>query len=183
MRYKLLIVLFLLVGQFWGVVSAAENSDEKKENRINLIKQIPLKEMIIFSPGKDKVQGVVTVFTDLDCGYCKELHDDTEKLMQQGIEVRYLAYPRQGVGSSSYTKMVSIWCSRDRAEAMGLAMKGQFASIATCANPIAKHLAIGKKIGLVGTPTVIFEDGTLYSGYDSPESLARQAIKYRSHKD
>ncbi len=136
--------------------------------------------MIIYKP-KEETKAVITIFTDLDCSYCRKLHAEIPKLVDMGIEVRYLAFPRQGVGSPAYDTLVAIWCARDRSEAMTQAMHGQSPGIMTCANPVENHMRLGQKAGIAGTPTIIFADGTMSPGYSSASRLARDAIKHKGN--
>jgi thiol:disulfide interchange protein DsbC len=124
-------------------------------------------DMIIFeSQKKDKQEGrYITVFTDIDCGYCRKLHNEVPALNEAGIDVRYLAYPRAGIGSASYKKYVSVWCNADQQDSLTRAKAGQSVAQAECDNPIAKTFNLGRRVGVRGTPTIIFDDGTLLPGY------------------
>jgi len=176
MRHNWIVVLFIIVGQFFTVGFGSENSSDRKETRASLLQKLKTKEMIVYRPSE--VKGIITVFTDLDCGYCRKLHSDIPKLMSLGIEVRYLAYPRQGLDSESYNRMVAIWCARSPREAMTMAMNGERVGMQSCHNPIISHMNLGREFGIAGTPTIVYQDGSLYSGYLSPQSLARQAIRH-----
>lgn len=141
-----------------------------------LLKKTPVKQMIVYRPAETKA--VATIFTDLDCSYCHKLHLEIPKLMELGIELHYIAYPRHGIGSASYNTIVSIWCSKDPKEAMTQAMSGVDIKPRTCVNPVEANMLLGRKFGISGTPTVIFEDGTIYGGYLSASRLAKEAIKH-----
>ncbi|MDX1286290.1 MAG: DsbC family protein [Draconibacterium sp.] len=119
--------------------------------------------MIIF--GDKKMKHTVTVFTDIDCGYCRKLHNEIKKYNQAGIRIRYLAYPRAGIGSGSFKKAEAVWCSKDKAKAMTEAKNGKDVKSDTCNNPVAKHYTLGQMIGLRGTPALVLEDGTVVPGY------------------
>ena len=170
---------------FAGDVLDLESDDDdrnvtepaRREARLSVLKRLVSKEMVIYRP-KD-VKAVVTVFTDADCGYCRKLHQEIPRLMDLGIELRYLAYPRQGRGSNTYTKMESIWCSKDPKGMMTNVMKGEHAQSITCKNTIPEQLLLGEKLGISGTPTLVFEDGSLWAGYLSAEKLAKEAVKHR----
>ena len=125
--------------------------------------------MIIFGPKKP--QHTVTVFTDIDCGYCRKLHNEMAKYTQAGIRVRYMAYPRAGVGSGSYQKAVSVWCSKDKQEAMNKAKQGQTLPAKDCDNPVAQQFELAQRIGLRGTPAIITEKGQVLPGYVPADRL------------
>lgn len=176
MRHILVFILLLAFGHCY----AEDNSANVRAARLPLVKALGAEKMIVYKPKTTKA--VVTIFTDMDCSYCRKLHDEVPKLMDLGIEVRYVLYPRRGMGSPSYTKMVSIWCSPDKGKAMGEGLEGHAIKPATCHNPIVEHMMLGRKLGIAGTPTILFEDGTLGGGYMSAARLARQAIQH-SGKD
>ena len=130
-------------------------------------------DMIIFSP-KGEVKASIAVFTDVDCGYCRKLHQEVAKMNDMGIEVKYLAYPRAGVGSGSYDKIASAWCAKDPNDAMAKLKGGQQIPIAVCdGNPVASQFQLGGKLGVTGTPAIILESGELIPGYKPAEALAK----------
>lgn len=165
----------LLFGQ-----SFAESKDKAAASAA-LLKKVKSSQSIIYSP-KTEPKAVVTVFTDLNCGYCRKLHHEIPELNDLGIELRVLAFPRHGVNSSSYNNMVSVFCSKDPKEALEKAMDGNEVKRRTCKNPVVDHMLLGHKLGVNGTPMLFFEDGTSYAGYLSASRLAREAIK-RSAKE
>lgn len=149
----------------------------RRDARVSVLKRLDPTEMVIYRP--KTVKAVVTVFTDADCGYCRKLHQEIPRLMDLGIELRYLAYPRQGRGSATYTKMESIWCSNDPKSMMTKVMEGEHVQPITCRNTIPAQLLLGEKLGISGTPTLVFADGSLWAGYLTAEKLAKEAIKHR----
>lgn len=168
-KVSLSLVLFLVFGQSIAFAESAQG-------RASLLNSIEHTKMIIYRPSAPKA--IVTIFTDMDCAYCEKLHAEIPKLMRSNIEVRYLAYPRRGVGSLSYNKWVSVWCSKDPKEAMTRAMRGEAIAAATCRNPVSHHMSMGRQARISGTPTIIYADGTMNAGYLSAERLAREAIKH-----
>jgi thiol:disulfide interchange protein DsbC len=146
--------------------------------RAAVLKAIKTQDMIIYKPNATKA--FAWVFTDLNCGYCVKLHDEIKKLLDQEIEVRYLAYPRHGIGSESYNKMVAIWCSRDPKLAMSRSMQGEPVEMTTCHHPIVEQMKLAKSLGVRGTPTIIFSDGTIGGGYLPASSFAREALLHSS---
>ena len=114
------------------------------------------------------------MFTDIDCGYCRRLHSEIEQLQENGVEVRYAAFPRAGVGSDSYKKYVSVYCAKDQNVTMTLAKAGKMPEPATCDNPVADQYKLGQKLGITGTPTLIFEDGEMQPGYAPWKELLKR---------
>ena len=129
--------------------------------------------MIIFSPPEDKIKHVITVFTDIDCYYCQKLHKEVAEFNQLGIQVRYLAYPRQGIGSASYDKAVTVWCSKDKKAALTRAKNGEELENIKCDSPVDKHFALGNLLNVRGTPAIVLENGQLYPGYIPAARLSK----------
>jgi thiol:disulfide interchange protein DsbC len=132
---------------------------------------VPESEMVIFSP--PKYDHTITVFTDIDCPYCAKLHSQIDQYEAEGIRVRYLFFPRAGVRSKSYNEAVSVWCSDDRNQALTDAKAGKKIPAKTCDNPVDEHMALGRKIGVNGTPAIILESGEMVPGYVEPKRLAQ----------
>lgn len=144
--------------------------------RHDLMKKVSEKDMIIFPA--EKPRHTLTVFTDIDCGYCRKLHNDIAKYNAEGITVRYMLYPRSGPNTPSYYKAVSVWCSADRREALTLAKSGKELPPATCDNPVNASLELGHELGVTGTPALVLEDGQLLPGYVPPKRLAQVLEEY-----
>jgi len=127
------------------------------------------KEMIVYKAPQEK--HVITVFTDITCGYCHKLHEEMKDYNALGITVRYLAFPRQGLQSQAESDMKSIWCAKDRNKAFDAAMKGDAVPSATCATDIAKHYNLGVQYGVQGTPAIVLSNGTVIPGYQGPKEM------------
>jgi len=172
MRNLFLLILLFAIGHS---VAFAADSDDKTPK---VLSEIKTSHMIIYKP-KEETKAVVTIFTDLECGYCRKLHEEVPKLNALGIEVRYLAFPRRGVGSTTYNRMVSIWCASNPKEALAKAMWGEMPASKTCSHSIDAQYQLGRKMGISGTPTLVFSDGTVWGGYETAERIARQAMKHQ----
>ena len=133
-------------------------------------------EMIIYKAKNEK--HVITVFTDITCGYCHKLHQQMQDYNDLGITVRYLAFPRQGLNSKTEKDMQSIWCTGNRKTSFDAAMRGDDITPATCkTSDIAKHFELGVQFGVTGTPAIVLEDGTLIPGYQPPKEMAAMLDK------
>ncbi len=153
-------------------LAEARRDGQRKE----LVAAVPLEEMAIF-PATTTRKAAITVFTDVDCGYCRKLHQEVPELNRLGIEVRYLAYPRQGIGSAAYEKMVSAWCSSDRNDAITRLKRGETILSKTCTNPVEQQYLLGQEIGVSGTPAIVFESGRMQPGYTPADQLAAAALQ------
>ena len=152
------------------------NLSELKLNatRKQLIDELPESQMVVFSPPPQRRKASVTVFTDIDCGYCRKLHQEVPELNRLGIAVRYLAYPRAGIGSASYDKIVSAWCAPDQKKALTQAKAGTAIKAVSCDNPVKTHFEMGALVGVTGTPSIILEDGRILPGYLPADRLAAE---------
>ncbi|MBL4671654.1 MAG: DsbC family protein [Arenicella sp.] len=163
----------VLIGELLNTKEQANLGDVAQAERVaNVIKDVPMSKMIVFGPEDAKRH--ITVFTDIDCGYCRRLHNEVGELTDAGIQVRYLAFPRAGVGSESHKKYVSVWCNDDQQSALTTAKNGGSVPTATCENPITETYNLGQQVGVRGTPTIIFDDGTLTPGYLPSAELIRR---------
>ena len=155
-----------------GLVNATEVA--RTRQRKELLDALDAEDMLVYSPKPELVQATITVFTDIDCGYCRKLHQEVPELNRLGIAVRYLAYPRAGVGSESYNKIMSAWCADNPLRALTRAKAGEEIEDRTCSNPVAEQYGMGGAFGVSGTPAIIYENGYLQAGYLPAEEMARR---------
>ena len=142
----------------------------RNQGRAELMASIHEEDVILFSPAETKY--TVNIFTDVDCTYCRRLHAQIGEYLEQGIEVRYFLYPRNGPNAPAWATMEEVWCSNDRGSALTAAKQDRkFASTNCDASKVAEHYELGQQVGLTGTPAIVFEDGTLLSGYLPPNQL------------
>lgn len=142
---------------------------KKAPMRKETVDAISESDMVVFKAAEEK--HVITVFTDVDCGYCRKLHKQVPELNKNGVTVRYLAFPRAGIGSSAHKKLVSIWCSDDRTAAMDDAKLRRKFDSKTCENPVADQYRLTRKFNLSGTPAVLFSDGELVVSFIETKDL------------
>ena len=167
---------FVLGDLFQVDAKGFANISEQKRNgeRAKLLADVKLSDMIIFKP-KTATKGVVNVFTDVECGWCQRFHQEVPKLNAMGIEVRYLAFPRAGVGSEDYKKMVTAWCAKDRQGTLTRYKNRETVPLKECpSNPVAAQYQLGERIGVNGTPTLITAAGEMIPGYVPPADLAQR---------
>lgn len=147
--------------------------------RKGLLDAVGKDRRIIFSPANPKYR--VTVFTDIDCGYCRKLHSQIAAYNKAGISVEYLFFPRAGINSEPYNQAVSVWCAADQRKALTDAKADRPVPKRTCPNPVAKDFELGRLVGVDGTPAIFGPDGTQIGGYLSPQEMAevlgRQAAR------
>lgn len=151
--------------------TSGENLTEsaQKVARLEALNAVGEDTMIVYQP--EKQDYTISVFTDIDCGYCRKLHREMDGYLKNGIKVRYLFYPRAGVDSGAGKMAESVWCAKDSKQAMTDAKAGVKIDTLTCANPVEKHHALGSLMDVDGTPTIILDDGEKVPGYVPPDKL------------
>jgi thiol:disulfide interchange protein DsbC len=166
---------YLLQGDVIDLQNSSNLSEQSRNDaRVQMMAAVPNEQLIVFSP--DEVEHTVSVFTDIDCTFCRRLHAQIDQYMAQGIEVRYFLYPRNGPKSPSWAKAENVWCANDRNEALTLAKLDKEYPTRTCdASIVSTHYSIGQDVGLTGTPAIVLSNGTLFSGY-MPAPQLKQAI-------
>ena len=163
---------YLLQGDLIDLDQQVNLSEQSRSNsRRDLVATLKDDESILFSPVDPKHS--VTIFTDVDCTYCRKLHAQINEYLDLGIAVRYVLYPRNGPASRAWSKSEDVWCAKDRNEALTAAKLDRKFETSQCdASMIGKHYALGQGVGLSGTPAIVLEDGTLIGGYLPPTALA-----------
>lgn len=163
---------YLVNGELFDVQKRTNLTEQRRSQaRLTALNALDQGSMIVY-PAKGKAKHTITVFTDIDCGYCRKLHQGMAEMNNLGITVRYLSYPRAGVGSDSYKKAGEVWCAKDRNKAMDRAKSNQAVSdSSSCDAPLKRHMALGESFGINGTPAIVMDDGRLVPGYLPPQQL------------
>ena len=162
---------YLLQGDLIDLDQQVNLSEQSRSvSRRVLVSELNDEQSILFSPAE--VKHSVTVFTDIDCAYCRKLHSQIDEYLDRGIAIRYVLYPRNGPASRAWSTSEDVWCSRDRNSALTAAKLDREFETSKCdASMITRHYTLGQDIGLSGTPAIVLEDGTMISGYMPPEAL------------
>jgi thiol:disulfide interchange protein DsbC len=174
---------YFLDGNVYDMGTRQNLTEElRTKARVAMINSVPESQMLIFSPKNP--QYTITVFTDVDCQYCRKLHSEMAELNRLGVRVRYLFYPRTGPNTDSWRKAEAVWCSADRNEALTRAKAGGAVDTSkSCGpTPVAQQYALGQSIGVRGTPAIVTESGDYISGYMPPHDLVEEIKELRSVK-
>lgn len=164
---------YLIKGEMIDLQTRENLAEARRQaNRMQRIQAIDIKEMIVY-PATDETRYVVYVFMDTDCPYCRMLQQDIDEYNRQGIEMRFLAFPRGGPNSPAYHRAISIWCAQDRHQAMAAAQEGYDIAQRACPNTVREQYATGLQMGVTGTPALVLEDGTLVQGFMAAPNLAQ----------
>lgn len=165
---------FFLLGDLFqlgdeGLVNLAEQ--RRSEDRRDVISEVPMDEQIVFA-ADGEVKTHITVFTDVSCFYCQKLHKEVPALNRSGVEVRYLAYPRQGIGSDGFRQLASAWCSKDRQLTLTRLKNREALRENVCpGNPVAEQFALGQQLGVRGTPAIVMPTGEMIPGFKTADDL------------
>ncbi|WP_411726913.1 DsbC family protein [Methyloglobulus sp.] len=155
---------YLLQGRLVDVENRVDLTEQKLgATRKTALEKMGVDNMIVFKPKIGKYK--VSIFTDIDCGYCRKLHSEIDQYLAEGITIQYLFFPRAGKGSDSYDKAVSVWCAKERNAALTAAKKDQKLEHKTCANPVDKHMQLATEFDVKGTPMIVTENGNILPGY------------------
>lgn len=164
---------YLIQGSIFDIDRRVDITDQKKAGlRAEKLSQFGDESRINFFP--EEMQYKVTVFTDIDCGYCRKLHADMKGYNDLGIGISYLFFPRSGLKTASYDKAVSVWCAADQQKAMDQAKAGSQVAEKQCDNPVTEQYQAGLASGVTGTPALILQDGTMLPGYLPPDQLKQR---------
>ncbi len=161
---------YLLQGSLYDMVRKQDLSEASvAQLRRELLGTVPVGDRIVFAPANPKY--TVSVFTDVECGFCRKLHSQIADYNREGIAVQYLAFPRMGLGSEDFQKMVNVWCAPDRRKALTDAKNDRPVPLRNCKNPVTMEYDVGRRVGLEGTPMIVAADGTAMPGYMPPKEL------------
>jgi thiol:disulfide interchange protein DsbC len=166
---------YAIAGDLYDLTSNDDLTENRRRDlRLKLLAGVPESQMVIFGP--QDARHTVTVFTDVDCAYCRKLHSQIAEYNRLGIRVRYVFYPRSGPNTESWTKAEQVWCSSDRNAALTRAKRGEaLTAKASCGDsPVAREYDLGKQFDLRGTPAIVMANGDLLPGYVSPAELAQE---------
>lgn len=164
---------YLIQGSVFDIANKTDLTETARAGiRRSSLAAVGPEQRIIYK-AKDELYAV-TVFTDIDCGYCRRMHQEIPEYNKRGISVEYLFFPRAGIGSESYDKAVSVWCADDRNKAMDDAKAGRSVPKKTCDNPVTHDYELGQRIAVTGTPAVFTAQGAQLGGYLPPEQMAQR---------
>jgi len=166
---------YFIDGNVYDMDTRQNLSEERRAQlRVALIGAVPESQMVIFSPENPRY--TVTVFTDVDCQYCRKLHSEIAEINRLGVRVRYVFFPRTGPGTDSWHKAEAVWCAANRNDALTRAKQGMPVDTSkSCgATPVEREYNLGMSIGVRGTPAIVTEGGDLIGGYLPPRDLVQQ---------
>lgn len=164
---------YLIAGDMYDIGTRTNLTEAgRQKTRVQALAKLDEREMIVFKPAK--VKHTITVFTDVECGYCRKLHSEIAQLNEMGVQVRYLAYPRAGPGTDDWRKMEAVWCSMDRKKAITEAKAGRDVKSQQCSTPVAKQFKLGEQLGVRGTPAIFTAGGDYIGGYLAPDQMVKE---------
>jgi thiol:disulfide interchange protein DsbC len=164
---------FLIEGEVYDLETSRNiTEDSRAEARVDLLGGVDPGQMIVFRPTDRPVLHTITIFTDVDCGYCRQFHREIDQVLARGIEVRYLFYPRTGPDTESWSKAERVWCAADQQTALTNAkLGGPIPDLGCTNNPVAAQYDLGHQVGVTGTPSIYTAGGLHIGGYLPPDQL------------
>ena len=169
---------YLMQGDLYDLDTSRNLTEATRAaSRVGLLAEVPDDQMMVFSASNGEPKHTITIFTDIDCGYCRQFHREIEQVNSLGIEVHYLFYPRTGPNTDSWYKAEKVWCSgaQERNSALTQAKLGGKVPEEACeSNPVSSHWQLGHDIGVTGTPSVIAANGEIIGGYLAPDQLLQR---------
>lgn len=165
---------YLIQGDMVDLKTGAEiTRRHRREDRLAAIAALGEDNLLIFAPKPPlRTRYVVTAFTDVDCPFCRKMQSKMAEYNARGIAFRYAFFPRSGPDTESFYQAEAVWCAKDRHAALIAAMHDKRLPIpAHCDNPVAREYALGRALGLRGTPMLILPDGEMVTGYVPPDAL------------
>ena len=169
---------FVMQGYLFQIQDGKPVNLTEKTKRLAIsktINAIPVADTVVY-PAVGETKSHITVFTDTTCPYCHKLHAEVPELNRLGVEVRYVAFPRQGLKSAGDEQLQAVWCSKDRKAAMDKMVSGDTIKAPSCVNPVAKQFELGQSIGVTGTPAIVLENGQVIPGYQPAANVAKLAL-------
>lgn len=155
---------YLVVGELIDTAAGVSLTEERQAelNRVDF-KALPFDKAIKEVRGKGELK--VAVFSDPDCPFCKRLEREFEKM--DNITIYNFMMPIPSLHPQGQRKAEQIWCSDNPTLAWTTWMRQgkMLAGNKTCANPVAETMALGAEFGFNGTPTMVFPNGKVQSGY------------------
>jgi thiol:disulfide interchange protein DsbC len=166
---------YIIRGDIFDAETSANLTEETRaQARVSMLDGVDPASMIVFKPADGNVKHTITIFTDIDCGYCRQFHREIDKVTALGIEVHYMFFPRTGRNTESWAKADKVWCAADHNAALTRAKLGGEVPESACKDtPVEAHYALGQRIGVRGTPAIFSETGELIGGYLPPATLAK----------
>ena len=165
---------YMIEGDLFDLKTKTNVSEEAKSAiRLAVIDKLGADNMLVYKP--EKVKNTITVVTDIDCPYCRRLHNEIPDYMENEIQVRYIFMPLKG--AADMKKTVSVWCADDQQQALDTAKSGGKVEEKTCDNPIKNHMVVARELGVRGTPAILLEDGRLLPGYVPVNKLVAELRK------
>lgn len=141
---------------------------ERRRHAVSEISKYRDYQLVVFRPASD-VKTTLNVFTDTSCAFCQKLHRELPRLLEAGIQVRYLPYPRGGSNGPGYNTLKSVWCAADRQQAITDAKNEKTAGLPAgdCAvsEMVDQGFQTGNALGITGTPALFKKSGEKIEGY------------------
>ena len=172
---------YALIGDLVDLKNGQNLTEQaRRKATLSAIRRFPDRQLVVYEPAGD-VKTTLNVFTDTSCPYCQKLHEEVPKLLDAGIRVRYLPFPRGGKQGPGYQAMRSVWCANDRKQAMTSAKNGDVSGLpagdCALADVVDQGFETGNQVGITGTPALIKDSGEKIEGYVPYQQLILMLVR------
>lgn len=148
---------YVIRGQVDNLATGANlTEDSMAARRLETLAAIGADQRLTYAPPQPLYR--VTVFTDVDCPYCRRLHAQMSEYNRLGIAIDYVFFPLS-IHPDANRKSNDVWCASDRKAAYDAVMSGHALDRRTCDSPVVETVKAGSEIGVAATPTAIGPDG------------------------
>ena len=153
---------YFLFGHLYDMKSQRDLSAERKDTLARIdFNALPLADAMKEVRGNGS--RVLAIFSDPDCPYCQKLETDLRALTN--VTIYTFLMPLVSLHPQAHDKAVSVWCAKDRTAAWHATMwRGEAVPSADCPHPVDRNVALGERLGINGTPTLIAADGRMLPG-------------------
>lgn len=167
---------YVFVGSVYDAKTKT-NLTERKSRELNRVAwgDLPLDLAI------KKVKGTgarkLAVFSDADCPFCARLEETLKGV--DDVTIYTFLYPIDQLHPDAARKSRLIWCAPDRVKAWDeFFASGKLPDNAgTCDTPIAATAALGQKLKVTATPTLVFADGSVVPGALPAANLEAELVR------
>jgi len=153
----------VLVGAMFDVATK-QNLTEERLRKLNRVAWENLPLELAIKKVKGKGERKLVVFSDADCPYCHKLEQEMAGL--DNVTIYTFLFPIDQLHPEAARKSKQIWCAPDRTKAWDeFFASGKLPdNKGECSNPVAATQALGQKLRIQATPTMILADGSLLPG-------------------
>jgi thiol:disulfide interchange protein DsbC len=153
---------YFLFGHLYDMKTQRDLTAERKDTLARVeFTSLPLVDAV------KEVRGngarTLAIFSDPDCPYCRRLEAEMKSLTD--LTIYTFLMPIASLHPDARSKAIAVWCSKDRVAAWhALMWRDEKISAKECPHPVDRNVALGERLGISGTPTLVAADGRILPG-------------------